>query len=44
MWPPRWARSTGRAARVTFTAPHRFVSSCARKSASDVSSMLAMFA
>ena len=37
--PDRCARSTGRAALVTLTTPKKFVSTCARKSSSEVSSM-----
>ena len=34
MWPSRCVRSTGSAARVTFTTPKKLVSICARKSSS----------
>ena len=36
--PERWARMTGRTARVTFTGPNRVVSTCARKSPGLISS------
>ncbi|GAB3837908.1 hypothetical protein GCM10027610_040830 [Dactylosporangium cerinum] len=36
--PERWARMTGRTARVTFSGPNRFVSTWARKSSSVSSS------
>ena len=36
--PERWARRTGRAARVTFMGPNMVVSICARKSAGVISS------
>ena len=36
--PERWARRTGRAARVTFMGPNMVVSICARKSSGVISS------
>lgn len=38
MCPARWARMTGRTARVMFIGPNRFVSICARICASEISS------
>ena len=40
MWPERCSRRIGSAAWVTHSAPNRFVSSCARASASLTSSTI----